>query len=102
MLQVYSQVLYDILTLVFGLAFFSNEAVYDGTDAVMLSGETGKLVVATDMKVIFAISHSYLSFHRRLANGPHFEAAVKVMARTCCEAEQSRNHDYLVRRFLLS
>jgi len=44
-------------------------AVYDGSDAVMLSGET--------------------------ANGPHFEAAVKVMARTCCEAEQSRNYNSL-------
>lgn len=45
-------------------------AVYDGTDAVMLSGET--------------------------ANGPYFEAAVTVMARTCCEAEQSRNKNMLV------
>jgi pyruvate kinase len=47
-------------------------AVYDGTDAVMLSGET--------------------------ANGPYFESAVRVMARTCCEAEQSRNYNYLVCR----
>lgn len=46
-------------------------AVYDGTDAVMLSGET--------------------------ANGPYFESAVRVMARTCCEAEQSRNYNLLVR-----
>lgn len=44
-------------------------AVYDGTDAVMLSGET--------------------------ANGPYSEAAVTVMARTCCEAEQSRNYNLL-------
>lgn len=48
-------------------------AVYDGTDAVMLSGET--------------------------ANGPYFESAVRVMARTCCEAEQSRNYNLLVRFF---
>ena len=44
-------------------------AVYDGTDVVMLSGET--------------------------ANGPHFEAAVHVMARCCCEAEANRNYNLL-------
>lgn len=44
-------------------------AVYDGTDAVMLSGET--------------------------ANGPYYENAIKVMALTCCEAEASRNYSLL-------
>ena len=35
------------------------------------------------------------------ANGPYFESAVRVMARTCCEAEQSRNYNLLVRRMVL-
>jgi len=44
-------------------------SVLDGTDCVMLSGET--------------------------ANGEHSEAAVTIMARTCCEAESSINFDSL-------
>ena len=40
-----------------------------------------------------------LDFSRRLsgetANGPYFEQAVRVMARTCCEAENSRNYNAL-------
>ena len=44
-------------------------AVYDGTDAVMLSGET--------------------------ANGPFYRDAVEVMVRTCCEAESSVNWNLL-------
>jgi pyruvate kinase len=44
-------------------------AVLDGTDCVMLSGET--------------------------ANGEHSEAAVQIMAKTCCEAEGSINHNSL-------
>ena len=44
-------------------------AVYDGSDCVMLSGET--------------------------ANGPYFEQAIRVMARTAAEAESSQNFNAL-------
>lgn len=44
-------------------------AILDGSDCVMLSGET--------------------------ANGPYFEQAARVMARTCVEAENSRNYNAL-------
>jgi pyruvate kinase len=44
-------------------------AVYDGTDAVMLSGES--------------------------ANSPYFEEAVHIMSRTVCNAEISRNYNVL-------
>lgn len=74
-------------------------AVYDGTDAVMLSGETGTWWGCDCAGCCFPlILHSHL--HRFSANGPYFEAAVHVMARTCCEAEQSRNHNLLVCRQL--
>jgi len=49
-------------------------AVYDGTDCVMLSGET--------------------------ANGPYFKAAVEVMAATCCEAEGSISFGLLYQEIL--
>ena len=50
-------------------------AVYDGTDAVMLSGET--------------------------ANGDNFEAAVHIMSTTVANAEASRNYNILVRTKVL-
>lgn len=49
-------------------------AVYDGTDAVMLSGET--------------------------ANGSNFEAAVHIMSSTVANAEASRNYNVLVRIYI--
>lgn len=51
-------------------------AVLDGSDCVMLSGET--------------------------ANGPYFDKAVSVMARTCCEAENSRNYNAMYQALLSS
>merc|ERR1739841_300937 len=44
-------------------------AVYDGTDAVMLSGES--------------------------ANSPYFEQAVHIMSRTVVNAEQTQNYNFL-------
>jgi len=51
-------------------------AVLDGTDCVMLSGET--------------------------ANGDYSEAAVEIMARTCCEAESAVVHNNLYQAVLNS
>jgi pyruvate kinase len=51
-------------------------AVLDGTDCVMLSGET--------------------------ANGDYSEAAVEIMARTCCEAESAVVHNSLYQAVLNS
>ena len=55
----------------------------------------------------FLSSLSYVDYfpfyfnEKSQANGPYFESAVRVMARTCCEAEQSRNYNLLVRRMVL-
>lgn len=82
-------------------------AVFDGTDAVMLSGETGTfdeyLIFESKMFLFFnPNSHPtmYLIATINIANGPYFESAVRVMARTCCEAELSRNYNLLVRLIL--
>jgi hypothetical protein len=48
-------------------------------------------------QVVFLLTCFYHFARSSLANGPYFEAAVEVMARTCCEAEQSRNYNLLVR-----
>jgi pyruvate kinase len=72
-------------------------AVYDGTDAVMLSGETGTSSPG-EFASLEDIRRSQLFLLVLAANGPYFEQAVRVMSRTVCEAEQSRNYNLLVRR----
>lgn len=53
-------------------------------------------------KSVYCISKHALLTHAIFphfceANGPYFEQAVRVMSRTVCEAEQSRNYNLLVR-----
>lgn len=43
-------------------------------------------------------SHSITVLAMIIANGPYFEEAIKVMSRTCVEAENSRNYNMLVRK----
>jgi pyruvate kinase len=83
-------------------------AVFDGTDAVMLSGETGMRLydllfpLPRSSFISSLVSEFSIGQYIHVANGPYFESAVRVMARTCCEAEQSRNYNLLVRHILLS
>jgi pyruvate kinase len=55
------------------------------------------IILRGETQVVSLLTYFYHLLCSSLANGPYFEAAVEVMARTCCEAEQSRNYNLLVR-----